>query len=363
MKKLDALLDELSWYLKPPGQGVYAVSTGKKELEAFTKSYLNLAEVPQEWRTHLAQLKGMRDQAFVAILGIPSDCGAGIVRGAARGPEAIRKHWGKAPAFELGDVFVVPHFIRDEMLSKSQIKMSQKQLYGAVSSTKRSKLPVSPISIGKKVYELFKQICPKAKILMLGGDHTVTTAAIEGLFAKKMKDTAIVHFDAHTDLNQQRLGVETCFATWAYDANRRIGSKGRLIQIGIRASARDQAYWEKERKVSQIWADEALQLGPKGLAKRVSDLLIRSKVTRYYLTNDIDGTDEAYAAACGTPEPRGLTRDMVHEVLRMLKAGPWQCIGADMVELAPGLSLSQEKSKLSIETAASYAMSQLELLR
>ena len=33
------ILEELSLYLRPPGQGIYTVSTGKKELSEFSQQY------------------------------------------------------------------------------------------------------------------------------------------------------------------------------------------------------------------------------------------------------------------------------------------------------------------------------------
>lgn len=358
----EQLLDELELYLRPPGLGIHAVSTGRDAVRAQTWSYMGWTEdqVPS-WRDHLEQL--VRSDIQVAIMAIPSDCGAGIVRGAAWGPQAIRRAWGTAPAFELGDVFSIPHFIDDPMLSQAQLDRSRQALYPH--RPDRATLPVSPLSMAKRAMKLLKRLRPGLKVLLLGGDHTVTAGVLPSVLGPSPEDNrdfAIVHFDAHTDLLRDRLGVSNCFATWAHHANESLGGGRRLLQIGIRASAHDRQYWEKHEDVRQIWAEEARELGPEGLAREVAAHLASVGARRVYVSNDLDGTDAEFAAACGTPEPDGLHPDHVRAVLKALGEMDVQVLGADVVELAPGLSLDREASQRSIETARDYADRSLQLL-
>ncbi len=360
------LLNELSLLLRPPGQGIYAVSTGKKEQIEFTKKYIKDWLPNYSWKKHLSQLTDIGETASVALLAIPSDCGAGIVRGAAWGPDAIRKSLGSAPVFDLGDVFSVPHFIDDEMLSKAQIERTRKKIYLNVTTEQFDTLPVSPISMGKRVYQILKVLCPNLKILLLGGDHTVSCSSTSVLFEKgssQNKNVGIVHFDAHTDLSSERLGVKYCFATWAYYANNLIGRGHRLVQIGIRASAQQKKYWESSCQVKQIWADEVLSLSPIELAERVVCALKARGVEKYYLTNDVDGTDLKWISACGTPEPNGLTPEHVLTTIHALKNSDLECIGADVVELAPGLAKDPEALKLSVDTTVRYVKAEIDLMR
>ncbi len=359
------LLDELALYLRPPGQGIHTVSSGKAEAETFTKNYLGSFSASDTgfWRRHLDQLQNLKGQKAVALLAIPSDCGAGIMRGASHGPEAIRKSLKQAPCLDLGDVFSVPHFIDDEMLSDAQKKRARASLYP--DSKDRDCLPVSPVGMASRVYRLLRAVNPELKILLLGGDHTVTWPAVEAILeggAEKNRDVAIVHFDAHTDLLPERLGVKYCFATWAYHANELLGRGGRLLQIGIRISGKPKQHWEKECGVRQIWANEANALSPDRLAESVVAHLNSIGVKRFYLSNDLDGTDAQWASATGTPEPGGLTPDHVLAVIHRLGSSGMKSLGADVVELAPGLSLSHEASRLSVETAVRYVRAELELL-
>jgi agmatinase len=89
------------------------------------------------------------------------------------------------------------------------------------------------------------------------------------------------------------------------------------------------------------------------LAERVVDHLRAVGVRRVYVSNDIDGTDAYWAAACGTPEPGGLEPEHVLAVLRAV-GSQFEILGADLVEVAPGLSLDREAAGRTLTTAASY---------
>jgi agmatinase len=358
-----AALDELALYLRPPGQGIHAVSTGRAALEAATRAYLGAGWDPAlPWRVRLEQ--ALTSGARVALLGVPSDTGAGIVRGAAWGPTGIREALGSAPALDLGDVFVVPQLLDDEMHGAEQLARSRLALYGGVEPARRAMLPVAPISITRRVIALVRAIAPHVRLLVLGGDHTVAWPVVAELLAPEPednRDVAIVHFDAHTDLLPERLGVRYCFATWAYHANVRLGRGQRLLQLGIRASAKDRAHWERTEDVRQIWGPDAAAMTPDALAGEVVDHLRRIGARRVYVSNDIDGTDAYFAAACGTPEPGGLHPDQVVAVLEALR-GRFAPIGADVVEVAPGLSLDRDAAARTLATAARYVRASVELL-
>ncbi len=360
-----AALDELACYLRPPGQGIHAVSTGKAELAAKTRAYLGPDYAPdQPWR---ARLEGVLE-AELALLAIPSDTGAGIVRGAARGPEAIRAALGEAPVFDLGDVFCVPQLLDEDMLSLAQRARTQDALWPELPEARRRMLPVSPLGMAERARRLLAAIAPGLRVMMLGGDHTVTWPVLAPLLDAPTDELGIVHFDAHTDLLPERLGVKYCFATWAYHANAALQANAsaaaaseRLIQLGIRASGKPRAHWERSLGVRQVWADEARGLEPEALAGLVVEHLRERGVRRVYISNDIDGTDAEFAAACGTPEPDGLAPAQVSAVISAV-GREFHVIGADLVELAPGLSLDRAAAERSVKTALQYVCETLAAL-
>lgn len=359
-------LDELACYLRPPGQGIHAVSTGKAELEAKTRAYLGASWSPdRSWREHLEAVVG----AKVAMLAIPSDTGAGIVRGAARGPEAIRSALGRAPVLDLGDVFSIPQLLDEASLSDAQRRRTQDALWPELSESRRRALQVSPLGMAERVRRLLARVAPDLRLLMLGGDHTVTWPVLAPLLDQPTDDLGIVHFDAHTDLLPERLGITYCFATWAYHANAALLANAspntpreRMIQLGIRASGKPRAHWEQTLGVRQVWGDEARSHSPESLADLVVTHLRERGVKRVYVTNDIDGTDAHFAAACGTPEPDGLTPEQVRAVISAVGQA-FHVIGADLVELAPGLSLDAEAAARTVQTALEYVYETLTALR
>ena len=367
----EALLDELACYLRPPGQGIHAVSTGREALLAQTQAYLGPDWDPAvPWREHLDTVTAAlaaQTAPRVAMLAIPSDTGAGIVRGAARGPEGIRAALGQAPVPDLGDIFSIPQLLDEDMLGEDQRRRCQDALWPGLLELERRTRMVSPLGMAERTRRILAVLVPGLRLMMLGGDHTVTWPVLAPLLEGDTTDMGIVHFDAHTDLLPERLGIRYCFATWAYHANEGLRRHAadpqvqRLIQIGIRASGRDRGHWESTLGVRQIWGDEARAMTPDELAAAVTRHLRERDLRRIYLSNDIDGTDAHWASACGTPESGGLSPEQVESVIGAL-AAEFEVVGADLVELAPGLSLDPRAAQRSIDTAERYSRASLAAL-
>ena len=83
----------------------------------------------------------------------------------------------------------------------------------------RATLPVSPLSIERRVFELVFALNPKVKPFVLGGDHSTALPPVQALAAVAPQPWGIVQPDAHTDLLETRLGIKHCFATWSWHAN------------------------------------------------------------------------------------------------------------------------------------------------
>lgn len=352
-------LDELACLLKPAGAGLYLVSTGKAEQQALQRSLYRVAtdaEVDRAFRKNLERIVN----AKAVLLAVPSDVGAGFQRGANLGPQAIRQRlleddadWAaKSDAMglvDVGDVFVVPQLLHDTMLSDPQFAASRKALYP--SSTEA--LPVSPLSIAERAWQLIFTLNPNVKPFVLGGDHSTAWPVIQPLHAARgQAPWGIVQSDAHTDLLEERLGVRYCFATWSFHANDVIGRNGRLTQVGIRATARTKEHWESTTGVRQFWAADILASPERALDEVLAH--VRSTGVRgVYFSNDIDGTDARYADATGTPEPNGLEPDWLVALIRRLgkEVG---LLGGDVMEVAPPLNRSVDGPRRTVGLAARY---------
>jgi agmatinase len=342
------------------------VSTGRAEQVELQKQLYRARsenEVGERWREALRRISDAR----VLLLGVPSDVGAGFLRGANMGPSGIRTallaarpdypDWLAAKGIvDIGDVFVVPQLLHDEMLSADQLERSRRALYPDV--PERGALPVSPLSITERVLDLVYAMRPDVRVFVFGGDHSVAWPVSAALARQNKEGLAIVQFDAHTDLLEERLGVRYCFATWSRHASRLLEAPNRMVQVGLRASGHDRAHWERETGVVQVWADEC-NTDPAAAEARIVAHLERVGARRLYVSNDIDGTDASMADATGTPEPGGLTPTFVESVIRRLGA-VFEIVAGDIMEVAPPLARSLGGADRTLETSARYVMATLE---
>jgi agmatinase len=203
-------------------------------------------------------------------------------------------------------------------------------------------------------------INPGLRLLMLGGDHSVSWPMVAAIARHRRDPFAIVHPDAHTDLLPERLGVKYCFATWAFHANEALGRGGRLVQVGIRASRHDRQHWERTLDVKQFWAEEVRRRGEAGALEDILGHLRAIGVKAVYFSNDIDATDAELAPSTGAAEPAGLSGEFVHALIRGV-AAEFELLGADLVEVAPPVG-SAEESRRTVALGASYVRASLAAL-
>jgi guanidinobutyrase len=356
--------DELALLLRPAAGGVHVVSTGKADQLALQERLYGVTGEEAVRGRHREQLARI-GAAKAFVLGVPSDVGAGYRRGANLGPQAIRRallerhgEWWSSVSndvVDLGDVFVVPQLLEDRLLSDRQLASTRRSIY----PDDNEPLPVSPLTIERRVLDLLAVLNPSARPFVLGGDHSVAWPVAASLVARHDK-LGIVQLDAHTDLLPDRLGIPVCFATWAFHANDALGRGGRLVQLGVRASGRTKEHWESTLGVRQIRADECLARGVAVIDEVVAHF--RSiGVERLYLSNDIDGTDASEAMATGTPEPGGLPSSFVLALIEQLRSN-FDIVGADIVEVAPPLGPTPEEAARTVALAADYAKASVDAL-
>jgi agmatinase len=355
-------LDELALLLRPAAGGLYLVSTGRDAQLALQRRLYGAstdAEVDKRFRAALAGIA--RARAFV--LGIPSDVGAGFRRGANLGPQAIRTRlleevtdWPERAAelgvVDIGDVFVVPQLLHDDMLGDAQKEATRAALYPNVPAAARAKLPVSPLSIAERALDLVFSLNPGIAPIVLGGDHSTAWPVASALSRARKDRWGIVQPDAHTDLLEHRLGIKYCFATWSWHANELLGRDGRLVQVGTRASRHDRQHWESLLGVRQFWAEECLRDPEAALDALVAHLKER-RIASVYFSNDIDGTDSMHADATGTPEPGGLDPEFVVTLIRRIGAEVGM-LGGDIMEVAPPLRDKPDSTERTVGLAVRY---------
>jgi agmatinase len=343
-------MKHITQLLTLPGNGVYTVHTGKDKKEKLLKAYYGTSsqeKARSQWEKIFDQLSSAKPW----VLGIPSDNGGGIQRGANWGPLALRQELllQKDEFLDLGDVRVIPHLLHDKYLNEETIKLCQKALYG-----KKNKLPVSPLSITEMALKKLYKKHPEARILSFGGDHSISYPLVLAWIEsrKSKKKAAVLHFDAHTDLMDRRLGIDFCFGTWTFQILEHLTSANHILQVGIRSSGKDKKHWEKTLGVKQFWAKEVQKMGVEKLSQQVISHYRSLGIEELYISFDIDALDMKYAAATGTPEKDGLLPSDCSALIKLV-ASEFKVTGADLMEVAPfvcpeGVEQRDQKSSLTV---------------
>ncbi len=354
MSKLTAQLkNKLTHCLCPPGNGVFTVNTAKERKEQLHQTIFGQAsDVDNLWKNSLDKLP---DSSNAIILGIASDCGGGILRGANWGPLFIRttllESYPELNTFDLGDIRVIPHLLSDKYLNDATLANCRKALY----QDDQNNYCVSPLSITEDVLHDFYAAFPDKGIFGLGGDHSVSYPLTKTyLQAKKQqgKRISIIHFDAHTDLLVERLGIDLCFGSWCTHILDDLPAPEHLIQVGIRSSGKPKSHWESTFGVKQHWADEVKELGVEKVIDNILAQLAEQNIDELYVSFDIDAIDESFASSTGTPEPDGLMPEEAMQILRAI-AAKYPITGADMMEVAPftdssGLGIESRERTLKV---------------
>jgi guanidinobutyrase len=169
--------------------------------------------------------------------------------------------------------------------------------------------------------------------LTLGGDHTIALPILRAL-AQRHGPVALVHVDAHADINDEMFGERVAHGT----PFRRAVEEGLLAcdkvwQIGLRGTgyAADDFDWPRAQGFTVVPAHEVWY---QSLAPLMAQVRERIGATQpVYITFDIDGLDPAYAGGTGTPEIGGLSVPQGLEIIRGCRG--LNVVGGDLVEVAP----------------------------
>ena len=252
----------------------------------------------------------------VGIIGVPLDIGTSNRTGTRYGPRQIRSEsvlirpygmaTGAAPfdsfqVADLGDVALNPYNLA------ASIALIENHYRDLLTQ------PLKPIS--------------------LGGDHTITLPILRAI-AEKHGTVALIHVDAHADVNDTMFGEKITHGTIFRRAiEEGLVEPGKMFQIGLRATgyAADDFDWARDKGVTVVTAEECWY---KSLAPLMDS--IRSNIGAEqptYLSFDIDGLDPSVAPGTGTPEPAGLMTSQGLEIIRGCFG--LNLVGADLVEVSP----------------------------
>ncbi len=252
----------------------------------------------------------------IAIIGVPLDIGTSNRSGTRFGPRQIRSEsvlvrpYGMATraapfdSFQIGDIGDVP--LNTFNLEKS-------------------------IGIIESYYD--GVLAQGARPVTLGGDHTIALPILRALY-KKHGTLALIHVDAHADINDNMFGERIAHGTIFRRAlEEGLVDGNRMVQIGLRATgySAEDFDWSRDRGVRVVQAEQCWYTSLEPLMEEVRGRI--GEGTPTYLSFDIDGLDPSVAPGTGTPEPAGLTASQGLEIIR--GAYGTNLVGADLVEVSP----------------------------
>jgi guanidinobutyrase len=252
----------------------------------------------------------------VAIVGVPLDIGASNRVGTRYGPRQIRtesvlvRPYGMATGAAPFDSFQIAD-TGDVALNTFNLSKS--------------------ITIIEEHYDqlLEHDVIP----VTLGGDHTISLPILRALH-RKHGPMALVHIDAHADINDQMFGERIAHGTIFRRAiEEGLVLPGKMTQIGLRATgySADDFDWSRRQGVHVVPAEECWYHSLAPLMAEVRETV--GTRTPVYLSFDIDGLDPSVAPGTGTPEPAGLTASQGLEIIRGCSG--LNLVGCDLVEVSP----------------------------
>ena len=251
----------------------------------------------------------------VAVLGIPMDIGTSWRSGTRFGPKQIRAESAMIRPYNMAS-FAAPF----DSLQIADIGDLAINTFSLADSLK----------IIRESYDaiLAQGVTPVA----MGGDHSITLPILRAIAAKH-GPVALVHVDAHADVNDEMFGERETHGTVfrrAYEEGLIVPDK--TFQIGIRGSG----YAASDFTEAKGWGFRqfpAWELWQQNLT--VTGAQIRKEIGEHptYITYDIDSLDPSFAPGTGTPEIAGLTTPQALQLIQAL--GGLNVVGCDLVEVSP----------------------------
>jgi guanidinobutyrase len=251
----------------------------------------------------------------VAVLGIPMDIGTSWRSGTRFGPKQIRSESAMIRPYNL-QTGAAPF----DSLNIADIGDLAINTFSLAESLKIIEASYDRI--------LAHDLVPVA----LGGDHSITLPILRAM-ARKHGPVALVHVDAHADVNDEMFGEKETHGTVFRSAwEEKLIAPDKTYQIGLRGTgyaATD--FTEAQGWGFQMWL--APDLWHKSLATLGAEIRRDIGDMPVYVTYDIDSLDPAYAPGTGTPEIGGLTTAQAMELIRSLRG--LNIVGCDLVEVSP----------------------------
>ncbi|KAL8917554.1 MAG: hypothetical protein Q9172_005794 [Xanthocarpia lactea] len=197
------------------------------------------------------------------------------------------------------------------------------------------------------------------KLLILGGDHSVSLPSLRALNKIYSEPIAVVHFDAHLDtLHPSSYPSEwsspqtefTHGSMFWQASNEGLVLSGSSVHAGLRTRLTGSGWDDYARDDEQgyLRTGDIDDIGVDGIVREVMERVGTEALV--YLSVDIDVLDPGIAQGTGAPEAGGWTMRELSRVLRGLNK--LNVVGADIVEVAPAYDDKGEGTALAAAQVA-----------
>ncbi|MCE7742588.1 MAG: arginase family protein [Candidatus Heimdallarchaeota archaeon] len=178
---------------------------------------------------------------------------------------------------------------------------------------------IHPIKQKREIGKIWKKsVETNSKILVLGGDHSITYDTL--INAPWDKDTALIWIDAHADLaDEYPPGIFKSHGTVFTNLKEELElKKEQMLFIGGHAYTLTSTEFhkiQKENTTNYISTQKLLENKGEGL-ETLREFASRFKTI--YLSIDADALDQAFVPTVATMEPFGITPSVLVEILNIL---------------------------------------------
>ena len=254
------------------------------------------------------------EEARYAILGAPLDATASHRSGSRFAPDAIRR----------ASLTLESYSLRSGLDAEDISIADVGNVHGLES-----------VDDLNKVEEALRLLGAGKIPVMMGGEHTVSLAALRAL-----EPDLVVSFDAHMDLRDTLFGERMSHGTFMRRAMEELDFD--LVLVGCRAVSREEMEFARsESRVNVVSSRDLSRGDPEAWTRALMDWM--TVASTVYVTIDMDVVDPASAPAVGNPSPEGVGVSMLLDLIQA-------CMGAkvggiDLTEVTPhydsGLTATQ----------------------
>ena len=179
--------------------------------------------------------------------------------------------------------------------------------------------------LGHVYRDVMAALCGR-RLIMIGGEHSISAPAILSWAAKLDEPLTVLQFDAHLDLFEKWAGTRFSHASVMH----RILDKVNLVTVGARNIAEEE--WNTARDSENVTVFTDLDIEGADMINHVASAIPAGNPV--YITFDVDFFDSAIMPATGIPEPGGGTWRQAISLLRWIFRNH-QVVAIDVVEHMP----------------------------